>query len=95
MRIGTLVAREGGWDFAYSDKFRRSKLRPLVLFPDTIQRYHTTTLWPFFRLRIPSLRRDAIRKIVDRERINKSDEVQMLRRFGRRTVSDPFELLPS
>lgn len=94
VEVGTLRASGGKWIFEYSDVFRkRSDLRPLVQFPDKAQIYSSEELWPFFGMRIPSLKQPSIAKIVDAEHIQSDDRVALLRRFGRRTISNPFQLV--
>ena len=92
--IGFLSLDSGKWQFRYSDEFRkRELLRPIVEFPDTGRIYESDELWPFFSMRIPSLKQFSIEEIVKKESIDSNDELQLLRRFGRKTVSNPFELV--
>jgi HipA-like protein len=94
--VGDLVVRNGRWGFQYSEEFRhRPDLRPLVQFPDKHRTYDSPDLWPFFALRIPSINQPWIRAAVKREHIDSGDKVQMLRRFGRRTIANPYELVSS
>jgi HipA-like protein len=94
LTIGILHAKGGRWVFQYTDEFRhRQDLRPIVQFPDTDRTYESDELWPFFGLRIPSLRQPAVRTALAREHIDAKDKVQLLRRFGQRTVANPFELV--
>ncbi len=92
-RIGELSFDQGLWTFKYCDEFKSSRLRTITEFPDTDKTYTSHELWPFFLMRIPSLRRETIKGIVAKEEIDSSDEVKLLDRFGRRTVSNPFELI--
>lgn len=95
MTVGYLTAEEGRWRFRYSDEFRkRDDLRPIVQFPDVTRTYESEELWPFFGLRIPSLKQPAVRAAADHYQIADSDKVELLRRFGRRTISNPYELVP-
>src|SRR3954467_9998272 len=92
--IGVLSADANGWTFRYTDEFRRQKnLRPLVGFPSLEREYRSPHLWPFFLGRIPSIKQDAVREIIRDESIDPSSAVQLLRRFGRRTISSPYELV--
>ena len=94
--IGILRAADGEWTFAYSDAFREQpELKPLVEFPDLKRRYSAKHLWPSFLMRLPSLKQAEIQDVVKREGIDISDEVQLLRRFGHRTIANPFELVES
>jgi HipA-like protein len=94
--IGILTFEKGLWAFSYSEEFKKRKdLRPIVQFPDKEKEYHSDELWPFFGMRIPSLKQPSVGKIVEAERIDTNDRVELLKRFGRRTVSNPYELAGS
>lgn len=91
--IGSLTYEDGLWTFAYSDEFKkRLDLRPIVQFPDREKVYRSDELWPFFGMRIPSLKQPAVEKLVAEEHIDPSDRAELLKRFGRRTISNPYEL---
>jgi HipA-like protein len=93
--VGVLSVRGGQWTFRYADEFRaQQKLRPLPIFPDVNKVYESNELWSFFRMRVPSLKQPSVRRIVDEQNIDSKDEVKLLKRFGRRTISNPFELVP-
>jgi HipA-like protein len=94
--IGTLALSQGEWTFSYSDEFKSgSSLRTITEFPDVDRTYVSRELWPFFLMRIPSLRRTAIRDIIAKEQIDEHDEAELLKRFGRETIANPFELVAS
>jgi HipA-like protein len=89
-----LTVIDGRWRFEYSEEFRRQKhLRPIVGFGDLVKTYESDELWPFFAMRIPGLKQTAVQDIIRKEHIDATNEVQLLRRFGRRTVANPFELV--
>lgn len=91
--IADLSVSDGCWSLRYTDEFRsHQELRPLVEFPDVDRTYTSDELWPFFAMRIPSLQQSNIRSIVEREQIDATDDVKLLQRFGRRAISNPFEL---
>ncbi|MDQ3688056.1 MAG: HipA N-terminal domain-containing protein [Acidobacteriota bacterium] len=91
--MGTLSVKNGVWTFEYSEDFRRSgELRPLVEFPDVEKTYVNEELWQFFASRIPSPEQAEVGEILKREHIEEDDAVSLLRRFGKRTVANPFEL---
>lgn len=92
--IGNLSFKDGMWTFRYADNFRGSRFRTITEFPDVNKTYTSSELWPFFSMRIPSLRQADIRNIVARENIDEHDEAKLLKRFGRKTVANPFELVP-
>ena len=92
--VGVLAAKDGRWIFRYTEDFQRERnISPLMIFPDVDKIYESRDLWPFFRMRVPSLKQPSIRAIVDREHIDENDQIQLLRRFGRRTITNPFELV--
>ncbi len=94
LTIGTLSYELGFWEWNYSDAFRaQDKIVPLIEFPDTNRPYRTNELWPFFATRAPSLKRTDILPILEAEHIDPNDEVALLKRFGRRTITNPFELI--
>ena len=91
--IGTLWLDRGVWHFAYSEGFKaQSVAKPLVDFPDTDRTYSSEELWPFFAVRIPSLQQPAVREIAEKENLDIHNEVAMLARFARRSLSSPFSL---
>lgn len=92
--IGTLRLAEGWWEFSYSDAFKRQQtVQPLVDFPDLQKTYRAEELWPFFLARIPSINQPKIREIIENAGIDAHNEVQLLRYFGQRTISNPFVLV--
>ena len=92
--VGVLSVDGGQWVFRYTDEFKHnSRLRPIVEFPDTSKVYQTQELWPFFGTRIPSLKQAAVQEIVKNEQIDAKDQLQLLRRFGKRTITSPFVLV--
>lgn len=94
LRVGNLTCNDGKWTFWYSEEFRhRPDLRPVVQFADVDRVYRSERLWPFFLLRIPSMGQTDVQQALKQEHIDASDEVALLRRFGKRTISNPFELI--
>lgn len=91
--VGILTAEKGTWKFAYSDEFKKNQeLRPIVEFADVNKVYESQELWQFFLSRIPSFEQSEIEAIIKRENIDDSDAVTLLKRFGQRTINNPFEL---
>ena len=90
------LRRVGGtWELRYADAFKaQSRLLPIVCFPNVDKVYRSAKLWPFFSVRIPSIARPEIQRIVREEHLDYDDVAAMLRRFGRKSVADPFELRP-
>lgn len=93
--VATLQRESSYWTFRYTPEFKQQhRVKPLVLFPDVNKVYKSAELWPFFSVRIPSIARPEIEKSVRREKLDYSDTVAMLCRFGRHSITDPFELRP-
>lgn len=91
--IGTLSVSGGKWRFEYSEEFRKlDTIRALVEFPDVNKVYEKEDLWQFFAARIPSTEQAEVEAILKRENIDEDDAVQLLKRFGKRTITNPFEL---
>lgn len=91
--VGKLSVKKGVWHFEYSDEFKQTpKLRPLVEFPDLEKIYEQPELWQFFISRIPSTLQPDVERVLEEEHIDDDDLVALLRRFGRKTVTSPFEL---
>ena len=89
--VGTLLYSEGIWYFNYSNDFKiQNNILPLANFPSKDKEYFTRELWPFFTSRIPSNAQLQLDKDMPRE-----DIVTLLRRFGRRTIANPYELSPA
>ena len=91
--VGTLKAVDGSWQFVYSEEFKHAThLRPLVEFPDLDKVYQNEELWQFFVSRIPSTLQPDVETVMVSESIKDDDIVALLRRFGKRTIANPFEL---
>lgn len=94
LAIGNLTLERGEWEFAYTPEFQaQSSVQPLVGFPDVNKRYRSETLWPFFMTRIPSADQPQVQAAVKGEGLDVSSDVQLLKRFGTRTISNPFILV--
>ena len=91
--VGTLSVADSLWKFEYSREFKKQdKLRPLVDFPDLDEVYESKELWQFFVMRIPSPEQAEVEEILKREHIREDDAVSLLKRFGERTIANPFRL---
>jgi HipA-like protein len=91
--VGTLSVADEIWKFKYSDEFKKQdELRPLIDFPDVDEVYESKELWQFFVMRIPSPEQPEVEEILRREHINEDDAVSLLKRFGERTIANPFKL---
>ena len=91
--VGTLSVADSLWKFEYSSEFKKQdELRPLVDFPDVDKIYESKELWQFFVMRIPSPEQAEVEEILKREHIREDDAVSLLKRFGERTIANPFRL---
>jgi HipA-like protein len=94
-KMGILHCENGIWEFKYTDEFKkRSKEYTLIVgFPDIDKTYRSETLWPFFRIRIPGLKQASVQEVIKKEQIDQENEAALLKRFGRKTISNPYELV--
>lgn len=92
--VGILESNQGEWIFRYTEEFKkhRDEYNLIVGFPDVDREYRSQALWPFFRIRIPGLKQPAVQQILIDEHIDQENEVALLKRFGHRTISNPYEL---
>lgn len=95
--LGILQCENGEWIFHYTEEFKKhqDEYTKIVGFSDLDKEYKSTSLWPFFRIRIPGLKQPAIQEILKEENIDADNEAALLRRFGRKTIANPYELLPA
>lgn len=95
LNLGTLKCENNQWIFNYTDEFKKRKdeYNRIVGFPDLNKTYRSDYLWSFFQIRIPGLKQPAIRQILKNEQIDETNEVELLKRFGRKTISNPYELV--
>lgn len=95
--VGELRCKEGKWIFSYTAqfKYRKDEFYPIVGFPDLDKVYESEVLWPFFQVRIPGLGQPVVRETIMKENINPDNEAALLKRFGRKTLANPFELILS
>ena len=93
--VGHLSLHDGKWYFEYTDTFRKKKdAYPIVNFPRLDKRYESDVLWPFFVVRIPGLGQPAIQRVIQEENLDPHNEVQLLKRFGKTTIANPYTLIP-
>lgn len=92
--VGTLHCEGGEWQFKYTDEFKqlRNKYNHIAGFSNLDKIYRNDTLWPFFQTRIPGLKQPVVREILIKEKINETNELELLKRFGKKTISNPYEL---
>lgn len=92
--IAILELQNGEWIFYYTDFFKQSEDLPTIVdFQDKEKKYTANELWPFFTSRIPSLKQPRIQNIIIKKNINFNDMTDLLKNFGQRTITSPYELI--
>ena len=93
VEIGVLSLHQGVWTFEYTEDYKKQEhLKPLVNFPDKNKTYTYQQLPPFFASRLPGLGQPVVRHFLEKEGIDEADEVTMLKKFGKRTIANPYVL---
>jgi len=91
--VGTLHCENGEWEFKYTEEFKKHpEYNRITEFSDLNKVYRNDTLWPFFQTRIPGLKQPAVIEILKDENIDIENEFQLLKRFGKKTISNPYQL---
>lgn len=91
--VGTLHCEKGEWEFKYTEDFKHNhEYNKIIEFSDLSKTYRNDTLWPFFQTRIPGLKQPAVQEILKNENIDEENEFELLKRFGKKTISNPYEL---
>ncbi len=94
LNVGVLSLQDGKWHFEYTDDFRdQQEICPIIDFPSLNKHYESEVLWPFFAVRIPSLEQPAVQRVIHEENLDEHNEVQLLKRFGKTTIANPFTLI--
>lgn len=94
IEVGRLMYANGKWVFNYSEEFKETQgIKTLAGFPDINKTYVSEELWPFFSSRIPSLSRNTVKNVIEKEGIKENDLLALLTRFGKSTITNPFKLL--
>ena len=91
--VGTLSLKGGKWTFRYTEPFKQQdKIKPLPDFPDVNKVYTSEELYPFFIQRIPSLSQPKVKEVIEKEKIDEANIVELLKKFGRLSINNPFKL---
>jgi HipA-like protein len=95
IELGVLHCENGEWVFNYTENFKQlqNEYTHIVGFPNINKVYHSETLWPFFRIRIPGLKQPSVQEIIKKENIDQHNEAALLKRFGYKTIANPYELV--
>lgn len=93
LQIGILALHDGTWSFKYSEVFKnQDEIKPLPDFPDVNKVYENKELYPFFIQRIPSLSQPKVMATIEKEKIDRTNVVELLKRFGQVSINNPFRL---
>ena len=93
LEIGYLEYQSGIWYFCYSDLFKqKTNYHSIPGFPNVNKKYANESLWPFFKIRIPGMGQPSVKDILTKENINRSNEFALLKRFGLKSISNPYTL---
>jgi hypothetical protein len=91
--IGYLHIENGLWTFTYSEEFKnQNQYARLTGFSDLNKVYKSDELWPFFKIRIPGLKQPMIKDIIKLEQLDGTSEAVLLKRFGWKSMSNPYIL---
>jgi HipA-like protein len=91
--IGHLSVDQGKWTFEYTEDFKKQgEILPLSNFPNKGLVYSSEELWPFFASRIPSAAQLERKAKITFSEIQERNEVNLLRKYGQRTITNPFVL---
>lgn len=94
LEIGHLTSSNGKWKFEYTHSFKEQNLlAPLVNFPNKDKVYEQETLWPFFASRIPGIAQPRVQQLLKERNIDEKNTVDLLKLFGKNTISNPFQLI--
>lgn len=96
LEVATLTRELDQWVFKYTQAFQvQQKIGPIIGFPDKFKAYRSPDLWPFFQIRVPSLEQTDVQNYLRQHNLVQIDQSTLLERFGRRSISNPFELIPA
>lgn len=88
--IGFLEFKDDQWSFYYSVSFKTQvEIAPIITFPDVNKKYEGRELWSFFSSRIP----DNIGSSKESTKKHNLDLINQLKNYGRKTITNPFDLL--
>jgi HipA-like protein len=90
--IGTLEYKfkENVWHFEYSAEFKNQKnIAPILSFPNTDKVYSGKELWSFFSSRIPD---NTSESTDNKEKESNSSLIDLLKSYGQKTITNPFDL---
>lgn len=91
--IGTLSNEVGEFVFRYADSYiANEEASALSAFPDKKKEYRSKRLWPFFEVRIPSVNRQDIKRLMQDKNIDGGNALKLLGELAKRSITTPYEL---
>lgn len=91
--VGKLQLEDGKWIFEYSNEFKaQNEIPPIPDFPNKSKTYSSEFLFPFFMQRIPGTSQPKVREEIKEKNINSTNVAELLRHFGKLSISNPFRL---
>jgi HipA-like protein len=88
--IGFLEFSGSQWSFYYAESFKiQNEIAPIISFPNKELKYHGTELWSFFASRIPD---NTSSESSDTFKKSNENLVDQLKSYGRKTITNPFDL---
>ncbi len=93
IHVGSLFKDDSEYVFEYSAQFKdHAELAPISAFREVSQPHRTRELPAFFRVRLPPLEREDVKRTVSELGIAPDDEFALLAAVGRKTITSPYEL---
>lgn len=86
--VGRLSCENGEFVFRYDPNYAGD---PISAFPNTVQEYRSSRLWPFFAIRIPPLDREDMRKEIESQSLDKDKIIEILGSVAKVSVTNPYE----
>lgn len=78
------------WSFSYSEAFKaQNEIAPIISFPDVNKEYKGKELWSFFSSRIPD---NTNASSSYNEKISNVNLIDLLKAYGQKTITNPFDL---
>lgn len=88
-----MAPKEPNLEFEYSREFKKQdELRHPIDFPAVDKVYESKERWHYSVMRIPRPEHAEVEEILKREHSREDDALSLLKRFGERTIANPFRL---
>jgi hypothetical protein len=94
--VALISHRDGIWVFRYTEEFQAdNNVAAITDFPDKSREYRSEVPWSFLLARIPSTKRADVMNYLVARNMDTTDTIQLLREFGRQSISNPYKLIPA